>query len=144
MADENRNGVVEFDFGDGSHRFRLALGELEELQEKTGVGPFMLMQRMITGEWRTQDVVQTLRLGLIGGGMPPADALRLVRRYVEQRSDWLNNAASARLVIFAAVAGAPEEAPGKSDAPEGETEGSNFLADAFPSVNSTEQPEQSE
>lgn len=144
MAGENRNGVVEFDFGDDRHRFRLALGELEELQEKTGVGPFMLMQRLITGEWRTQDVTNTLRLGLVGGGMRPLDALELVRRYVEQRPDWLSNAAAARLVIFAALAGAPEEAPGKSAAPEAETEGSNFLTDALPSASFTPPQEPSE
>ncbi len=62
MAGENRNAAVDLDFGDGPHRFRLAMGELEELQEKTGVGPFALMHRLISGEWKVADVREPLRL----------------------------------------------------------------------------------
>jgi hypothetical protein len=141
---ENRNGVVEFDFGDAPHRFRLALGELEELQEKTGVGPFRLLNKLIGDEWSTHDVRETLRLGLVGGGMKPTDALTLIRRYVDKRPDWIANAMAAKVVIMAAITGAPEEQPGKSAAPEAEKEASNFQTDALPSANSTEPPAQSE
>jgi len=119
MTGENRNAVVEEDFGDGTYAFRLPLGQLEELQEKTGVGPFKLAQRMLSGEWMTQDVIQTIRLGLIGGGLKSTDALALVRRYVQEEGMWLKNVDLAQRIIWAALAGAPEEAPGKDDAPEG-------------------------
>lgn len=122
MAGENRNGAVDQDFGDGTYTFRLALGELEELQEKTGLGPFVVMQRLASNEWKTSDVRETLRIGLIGGGTPAADALRLVRRYVDDRPDWLKNALIARVVVQSALIGAPEELPGKEPAPEAETE----------------------
>lgn len=140
MAGENRNGAVDLDFGDGTHRFRLAMGELEELQEKTGVGPFVLLGRLIAGEWHVQDVTQTLRLGLIGGAMKPPDALNLVRRYVEQRPDWLANAALAKLVVMAALAGAPEEQPGKGSGRRPRTRRPNSPTDALPSAPITEPP----
>ncbi|MFD2679031.1 tail tube GTA-gp10-like protein [Camelimonas lactis] len=144
VTDENRNGVVETDFGDGPHRFRLAMGELEELQEKTGVGPFVLMQRFISGEWRVGDVRETVRLGLIGGGMEPLAALRLVRRYVDEKNWWISHTALAKVIMMAALAGAPEELPGKGDAPEEMNGASNFRTDASPSARSTEQPAQPE
>ena len=137
MAGENRNGTVDLDFGDGPHRFRLALGELEELQEKTGIGPFLLWQRLLNGEWRTADVRETLRLGLIGGGMEPLAALNLVRRYVDARPDWLAHSARAQTVVLAAIAGAPEEVPGKSGEPEAASEASNSPTDALPSADGT-------
>jgi hypothetical protein len=144
MAGENRNGVVEMDFGDGTHRFRLAMGELEELQEKTGVGPFALFNRLSAGDWSPADVREPLRLGLIGGGMEPIAALALVRRYVVERSAWIHYAGLARIVVLAAISGAPEEIPGKGDAPEAVTEASNSPADASPSAPSTEPPPSAE
>lgn len=141
MAGENRNGVVEIDFGDDTYRFRLALGELEELQEKTGVGPFKLMQRLIGGEWSTTDVRETLRLGLMGGGVDPTKALNLVRRYVDERANWYANSMLAQAVVQAAIIGAPEEVPGKDGEPEAETEASNSLTDALSSAHVTRPPE---
>lgn len=144
MAGENRNGVVETDFGDGSHRFRLALGELEELQEKTGIGPFLLWQRLLNGEWRIADVRETLRLGLIGGGMEPVAALNLIRRYADARQDWLAHSVLAQAIVLAAIAGAPEEVPGKSGGPEATTEASISPTDALPSVDGTQPREPSD
>lgn len=140
MAGENRNAAVDLDFGDGPHRFRLAMGELEELQEKTGVGPFALMHRLISGDWKVADVREPLRLGLVGGGMKPEEALQLVRRYVDRRDAWIHYAGVAKLIVMAAISGAPEELPGKGDASETETEGSSFQTDASSSAPITEPP----
>ncbi len=144
MTAENRNGRIELDFADGTYGFRLAIGELEELQEKTGVGPYVLLKRLLTQEWLIDDVRQTIRLGLIGGGVDPIPAKKLVERYVDQRSDWMTNAMLAQAIVSAALVGAPEEAPGKDSAPEAETEASPFPTDALPSENSTAQPEPQE
>ena len=69
-------------WGDGEHRFALPLAQLEELQEKCDAGPLVVFGRLTAGTWLTGDVYQTLRLGLIGGGMAPVAALALCRRYV--------------------------------------------------------------
>ncbi|WP_018634408.1 gene transfer agent family protein [Neomegalonema perideroedes] len=73
------------DWGDGRHRFALPIGRLRELQDKTAVGPYALYRRLLSGDWRVEDLVETLRLGLIGGGLKPPEALTLTRRYVEDR-----------------------------------------------------------
>lgn len=141
MAFENRNGRIELEFADGIYGFRLAIGELEELQEKTGVGPYALLRRLLANDWRVEDVTQTIRLGLIGDGVKPGDALKLVQRYIEQRSDWVTNSMIAQAIISAAMIGAPEEAPGKELEPEATSEGSNSPTSASPSASYTEPPE---
>jgi hypothetical protein len=140
MAGENRNGRIELEFADGTYGFRLAIGELEELQEKTECGPYNLLRRLLANDWKVDDVRQTIRLGLIGGGLDPIKSKRLVERYVDQRSEWLNNAMLAQAIVSAALVGAPEELPGKDSAPEAETEDPNFQTGALPSASFTEQP----
>ena len=141
MAGENRNAAVDLDFGGGRYRFRLAFGELEELQEATGVGPYLCLRRLLAGEWQVQDVRDTLRLGLIGGGLTPNEALKLTRRYVEERPDWLLNATLAISVLSAALAGAPEEASSKKGgAPRAKRKARSSRTSASPSVRTTEPP----
>lgn len=73
------------DLGGELRRFALPLGQLEELDEKTGTGPLAALTRLLDGSWRLPDVRDTIRLGLIGGGLPPVDAAKLVRRHVDGR-----------------------------------------------------------
>lgn len=140
MSGENRNGRIELDFADGTYGFRLAIGELEELQEKTAVGPYVLLQRLASGAWSASDVRETIRIGLIGGGADPIIALNLVRRYVDQATSWLRNATVAQAIVSVALSGAPEEEPGKGDSPGAEMEAQNSQTDALLSANYTELP----
>lgn len=144
MAAENRNGAVALDFADGAHHFRLGMGELEELQEKTGVGPFRLTERLMSGDWYVADVRETIRLGLIGGGLDPLKALGIVRNYVDGRPQWVRNALLAHVILSQALAGAPEEEPGKDDAPEAASEAPSSPMDASPSALSTALPPSAE
>lgn len=144
MAFENRNARVELEFADGAYGFRLAIGELEELQEKTGVGPYALLRRLLANDWLIADVRESIRLGLIGGGTKPIAAKKLVERYIDQRSDWLTNATLAQAIVSAALVGAPEEMPGKGPEPEATSEGSNSPTNALSSANSTERREPQE
>jgi len=119
----SRSGKFDATFGDGRHCFQLRLGELEELQEKCDAGPPLILARLGAGQWRTGDVRETVRLGLIGGGMKPVEALALVERYLDQRPDWMENALLARGVLAAALIGVEDEALEK---PEGEGETATF------------------
>lgn len=110
-----RDARVTFDWGDGTHSFRLAWGQLGELQEKTDTGPYLVLQRLHSGAWRIEDISNIIRLGLIGGGMEPAAALRLVRTYVEDRPP-MENLIPAQVILSAALTGAPEENVGEDDA----------------------------
>lgn len=108
----SRDASITLDWADGMYTFRLAWGQLIELQEKCDAGPFVILQRLGTGAWRMQDISHTIRLGLIGGGAEPAKALTLVRDYVESRPP-LENLMIARGVLGLALQGAPDEKPGE-------------------------------
>ncbi|WP_454684885.1 gene transfer agent family protein [Ancylobacter moscoviensis] len=110
---------IELDWADGTYAFRLAIGQLAELQEKTNAGPLVLFERLRTGTWRVEDITNTVRLGLIGGGMAPADALKKVRTYVEERP-WTENVPVAMMIVMAALYGSPEEEAGNVEAAEPE------------------------
>lgn len=73
-----------FFFGDGDHLFRLRLKQLAELEEKCGAGIGTIYRRLATGGWYIADCVETIRLGLVGGGMGAHEAYNLVQRYGEE------------------------------------------------------------
>lgn len=117
----SRNASVSFDWADDTHTFRLPLGQLRELQEKTGVGPLSLLRRLDNGSWMADDAREVLRCGLIGGGMEPDRALTMVRRYVDERPA-AENIRPAYLTLAAALFGTDdEEMPGKTKAAEATT-----------------------
>lgn len=81
----SRHAAIEQEFGDGTYTFRLGLGEIEELERKRDAGIFEITTRLRNRTCRLADVLEVLRVGLIGGGMKPVDALALTRRYVDER-----------------------------------------------------------
>src|SRR5262245_39104797 len=80
-----RPGTVELKWADGEHAFRLGIGQLGELQEKTNAGPMELVKGLQIGRWRIDGLGETLRPGFIGGEAKPTDALRLTQRYVDEQ-----------------------------------------------------------
>lgn len=117
----SRDASVTLPFADGMKTFRLAWGELIKLQEAADAGPFVVYRRLMSGQWRMGDISNTIRLGLIGGGLEPDKALAFVRDYVECRPP-MESLALAQGVLGVALQGAPDEAPGEQ---EGEETGSN-------------------
>lgn len=110
-----RDARVSFDWADGTYSFRLAWGQLGELQEKCDAGPYVVLQRLHSGSWRIEDITNIIRLGLIGGGMEPSPALKLTRAYVEARPP-MENLIPAQVILSAALMGAPEEKVGEENA----------------------------
>lgn len=106
---------VDIEWADGTFTFALPLAQLEELQTLCDAGPLVVAQRLENGMWTSKEVYHTLRLGLIGGGMSPADALRKTRLYVLERP-WLENVMPALAVMQAVLVGKPDEPVGKSPA----------------------------
>lgn len=103
---------VTLTWADGDRTFRLPVAQLLELQEKTDAGPLELFLRIHSGRWRVQDLRETIRLGLVGGGAKPAEAVALVRRYVDERP-LAESVPVALEVLQAAISGPEDEAPGK-------------------------------
>jgi len=106
---------IEIPFGDKKYTFELkwdGIVEWEETFNKGMIGAFSEMVERRTG--RASEVREIIRIGLIGGGMKPTDALRLVGRYVENRP--LSESVPIALeVAEAALFGVPATAPDESN-----------------------------
>ncbi|MHA7882576.1 gene transfer agent family protein [Nitratireductor rhodophyticola] len=70
-------------FGDGEKTFALPAEQILELQRKTGMGIGAIYSRMMTGQFDFTDIMETIRLGLIGGGTSPQEAQALVDAYAK-------------------------------------------------------------
>jgi hypothetical protein len=118
MSKPMRSARLENQFvGDGKYDLCLRIDELIQLQEKLAVGPTVLAQRLYSGEWLVEDIRETIRLGLIGGGMPHRQAFDLVEGYVKEGYllDYTSIAANA---LYAALNGVEDEPlPGEAEAP---------------------------
>lgn len=117
-------GRVTINWGGDEREFRLAIGQLRRLQEKTGVGPMAMATRLAGGTFMVDDVRETIRLGLIGGGMKPFDADALVKEYVDERP-LLENVITAREIVMAALVGDMNDEVGKGIAGEAATGAAN-------------------
>lgn len=83
----SRHGAIELLWGDGTYTFRLGLSEIEELERKRDLGIFQILTRLnpVVRECKLSDITEVLRLGLVGGGTAPVDALVKVQRYADER-----------------------------------------------------------
>src|SRR5690606_951747 len=82
------------------------------------------MTRGIGGEWRIDDIRETIRLGLIGGGMTPTDAFVTVSRYVDQPEKYAptDNIGIAAAILLHALTGPQDDPVGKPTPEETKTE----------------------
>jgi hypothetical protein len=104
----SRSARVTLEWPDKERTFRLRIGELVELQEKCDAGPMAILSRLAEGQWRVHDIRETIRLGLLGGGAPPSEALRLIKLHVDDRP--LTEAIHvAQAILLAAVIGVEDE-----------------------------------
>lgn len=109
----SRDARIDLDWADGTYSFALKWGQLSELQERTSAGPYVVLDRLRSGHWRIEDISNVVRLGLIGGGMTPVDALAKTRTYVEDRPP-MENVTVAYAILNAAIIGAPDEILGEA------------------------------
>ena len=135
----SRDGGIRLFFEDGEHDFRLGIGELKTLQEKRDAGPLLILTRLRTGAWFVEDIYESVRLGLVGGGMDKEAAYRKVEQNVRS-GNLLVCLAIATAVVFAALADVEDDAPGEVPAeaeptpptPASESDGQASTASAAP------------
>lgn len=98
-----------------SETFRLPWGQLIDLQETLGLGPWALFERLCGTDRRTEDVSTVLMFGLVGAGSPSDAAQAKVERWL---FDLLpaENVLLAQAVLAAALVGTPEEEAGNVEA----------------------------
>lgn len=144
----SRSAKITLEWADGEYDFRMGIGELKELQEKTRriknaagdyqyFGPMKIYEMLSNGQWNVDDVREPIRIGLIGAGMPPVEAKRLVNRYVDEVPDWTVNCIIAANIVAAACLGWEIEPLGKA---RGATDSTRQTIDS-PSPHSTQTPQ---
>lgn len=62
----------------GEHVFAFRMGDYRALQDKTGRGPEEILMRLANRTWFIDEAVETVRFGLIGGGMDRDEARRII------------------------------------------------------------------
>lgn len=83
MTEYEDSPVIRFRLGDGVDRLGfLGIGEIKELRRLTGAGPVKLA-RIMADDPDPEHIADVVRLGLIGGGMEPKEALGLATYYCQ-------------------------------------------------------------
>lgn len=117
----SRHGDITIAWGDGEYTFRLGYGELRQIQEVCRAGPQRIADRLKPYDaktnphgdnWFVEDIRETIRIGLIGGGMDSIAALGKVTRFVDSRP-LVENRYIAWAILMEAVVGASDEQLGK-------------------------------
>lgn len=108
----SRDGSCQLPFNGQRTMFKLAWRELMKIQEACDAGPYVVLDRLVSGRWKLQDISEVIKWGLIGGGMEQGKALKLIETEVETRPP-LENLVIAQQVLGAGVVGSSEEEVGK-------------------------------
>jgi hypothetical protein len=114
----SRAAEISLAFGGEERLFRLPLGRLRALQEKCDCGPMELLRRFLAGEWRVDDLRETIFQGLVGGGMDQGAATSLLKSSFDDLP-LQPFVTIAQAIVMAAVVGAEDEDLGE---PKGEAE----------------------
>lgn len=124
------HGSVELPFGNGIHEFNVARHkQLFELQDRCGLkatgpdgetihipsGPLEIFNRLRGGSWRHADVIEPIRLGLVGAGRELREVAALLKEFVEDQP--LGPLAPVAMrIMFACVYGVQGDDLGKAAA----------------------------
>lgn len=114
---------VRLNFAGARRSFDLApIGCLRRLQAACDAGPQWILNRLLDGSWRIDDLRETLQQGLVGAGVSQSDALDLIELSFdpEPKQQFIPLATT---VLMAWLAGAEDE---ELEEPEGEGQATNL------------------
>ena len=106
--------MIRLTWEGGSHDFAFCIGELRALQDETNAGPGQVLQRLGNGDWRVDDLLSTLALGLKGGGMEEQAARSLALR-VFKEGNLLGLALTASAALSHRLLGNPDAPKDEGD-----------------------------
>lgn len=109
----NASGELTHTWGDGVHSFKLSVKGVIELEDKCDAPFAVIFTRLNAGTFKINDVRETIRLGLIGAGLDPSKAFRLVETYTMPLADSLP---AARAILGAVMFGFEAHPLGKETA----------------------------
>jgi len=106
---------VRLNFAGARRSFDLApIGCLRRLQTACDAGPQWILNRLLDGSWRLDDLRETLQQGLVGGGMAQNEALDLIELHFdpEPKQQFVPLAIT---LLMAWLTGAEDEDLGESE-----------------------------
>lgn len=105
----------------GEHLFFMGLGELRALEKSRDCSAWRVLARLSAWDGRVDDVIEPVRLGLIGGGeVAEREAGQMVTRLAESHG-LPALVPTAVMVLTAALTGPEDDPVGKTEAGEAET-----------------------
>ncbi len=107
--------AVDLTWAGGEHSFSLTIDLLRALQMKCDAGPQFILERLTSRRWMVDDVIEPIRLGLEGGGMPKDEARKLVMRVIHDRPI-TEFVLTAQAVMMSALFGNEDDMPGEGKA----------------------------
>lgn len=123
----------------GEHPFRLDIGALRAIEQRSDAGVSVILLRLLGQQWKADDVLSVIRLGLIGGGMPETEARKTLDRALEMASLFALSLTAAdvlhRFVMFDG-----DDKPG--EAPAGTADSPTRSRTEEPAGQATSEPEQ--
>ncbi|WP_283195491.1 gene transfer agent family protein [Rhizobium sp. AN80A] len=72
----------------GEHEFRLGIGELRALEQRCDAGCAVVMMRLLGQQWKIDDVIQPIRLGLMATGTPQDAAQKIIDSAMDMASPY--------------------------------------------------------
>jgi Phage tail tube protein, GTA-gp10 len=116
----------------GEDQFCLSkVGLILDLEEKCKAGLASILTRLTNSQWHLNDVRETIRLGLIGGGMAPDKAMAAVRNHVDENPNGLGPSVMvAYSILEAVIVGVKDDPVGKAGAEAENLESTETTADS--------------
>jgi hypothetical protein len=108
-------GSEEIVWPGGEHSFRLGIGELRAIEQRSDAGCAVVMMRLLSSQWKIDDVVGPIRLGLVGGGMQERDAQKAVEAALDVASPYAL-AVTAAEIIRRFIMWETDDQPGEPEA----------------------------
>lgn len=102
-------------FGGEDRPFALRIREMRALQSICDAGPGELLQRFEAQRYRLDDVRETIRQGLIGGGLSDAMATKLIADHFDNRP-LAQFVVLAQIIVAAALVGVADDPVGEPEA----------------------------
>lgn len=100
----------------GEHPFRLQIGELRAIEQRSDAGVAVVLMRLMASTWKIDDVIGPIRLGLVGGGMPERDAQRLVDQVLADGASLYSLALPAADILREFIMWDGDDQPGEARA----------------------------
>lgn len=111
----SRAAEVTLAWGGEDRLFRLPIGRIRALQDRTDAGPPELLRRYVTQTWRIDDVREAILQGLIGGGLDNQAATKAVQAYFDD-TPIEPHVLTAQAIVAACIVGVEEEPLGEPQA----------------------------